>query len=114
MAPVAPRSAAVTGRPDRDCPITMEPSRWRRSSRLEARAMMAMISDAAVITKPVSRLAPSPLVAATLTVMWRNARSFISMARGQVIWSGSRSSALPKNRCESIIAASRLCAAVMA
>ena len=41
-------------------------------------------------------------------------RGFISMARGHVIFAGSRSSALPKKRWESIIAASRLCAAVIA
>ena len=38
MAPVAPRSAAVTGRPAREAPTTIESSRWRRSARLEASA----------------------------------------------------------------------------
>ncbi len=97
MAPVAPRSPAVTGRPEREGPTTMASSRLRRSARLDASAMMAIISEAAVITKPVSRLAPSPLPP-TLTVTCRSARSFMSSARGHVICSGSEIERVPEEQ----------------
>ena len=55
--------------------------------------MIAMISEAAVIKKPPGRLLPSRCflsAAVTLRVMWRNARSFMSSVRGQVIPWGSQ------------------------
>ena len=56
-----------------------------------------MISEAAVIRKPLVRLPPSRCYCSatvTLTVILRNARSFMSSVRGQVITFRSRSSSL--------------------
>ena len=52
--------------------------------------------------------------ATTPVTMWRRARSFMSRVRGQVMALGSRSSSLPWKRWESMRAASRLWAEVMA
>ena len=59
---------------------------------------MAMISEAAVMRKPLGRLLPSRCFlsgAVTLTMMLRRARSFMSSVRGHVMLLGSRSSSLP-------------------
>ena len=53
IAPVAPRSSAVTRFPPVVTPTTICASRRRRSSRDDASARMAMISLAAVMTNPV-------------------------------------------------------------
>src|ERR671918_1144939 len=94
MAPATRRSSAVTGSPPAASPTTIRPRRARRSCTPEVMARMAMTSEAAVITKPVSRgtpwaLPPSP------TMMWRSARSLRSRARGQVTVRGSMPSGLP-------------------
>jgi hypothetical protein len=117
MGPTAPRSEARTGCPARVLPMTMAEMRRRRSSRLSERARMAMISLAAVMRKPEWRLLPSRCFlsgAVTLRTMSRRARSFMSRVRGQVMALGSRSSSLPWKRWESMRAASRLWAEVMA
>ena len=72
-----------------------------------------MISDAAVMTNPVSRAGPFSRPPRPVAIC-RSARSFMSMARGHRISFGSIRSSLPKCRCVSISAASRLCAEVMA
>ncbi len=72
--------------------------------------MTAMISLAAVMSKRVVRSVLVPALTTTL----RSARSFTSTARDQVTLSGVRPDAPPKCRSLSIMAASRLCAAVMA
>ena len=107
------RSLAVTGRPSVLNPTTISPSRRRRSARLLASDRIAMISEAAVMTKPVSRAGPPSRPPMPVT-MRRSARSFMSMARGQRISRGSSRSSLPKCRCASSSAASRLWALVIA
>jgi len=72
-----------------------------------------MISEAAVMTKPVRRLAPSRLPSISMLIL-RSARSFMSMARGHQMLAGSRLRSLPWKRCASMSAARRLCAEVMA
>ncbi len=111
MGPVALRSPARTGSPLRSWPMTMRARRVRRSARPEARARMAMISDAAVMRKPLERLLSSRCFLSgevTLRVMLRRARSFMSSVRGQVMAAGSRSRSLPWKRCESMRAASKI------
>ncbi len=86
MGPTAPRSAARTGSPVRVLPMTMAERRRRRSSRLSASERMAMISLAAVMTKPEGRLLSSRCFlsgATTPVTTWRRARSFMSRVRGQ-------------------------------
>ena len=98
IGPVAFSASARTGFPLRSCPITILASRARRSSRPEASDRIAMISDAAVIRKPLGRLLPSRCflpAPVTLTVTFRSARSFMSSVRGHVMPSGSRSNSLP-------------------
>jgi len=53
-----------------------------------------MISEAAVMTKPVSRAGPLALPLSPLTIV-RSARSFMSMVRGQRILFTSMRNALP-------------------
>src|SRR5579884_3346628 len=72
-----------------------------------------MTSDAAVMSKPVCRGMPSSRAPRPATML-RSARSLTSRTRRQVTLAGSIPSALPWNRWLSIIAASRLCAAVTA
>ena len=56
IAPAAPRSSAVIGAPPlKDCATVMAPRRRRRSCRSRATAMIAMTSEAAVMSKPLSR-----------------------------------------------------------
>jgi len=72
-----------------------------------------MISDADVMSKPVTRGVPffSPPRATSIS---RRARSFMSMTRRQLIWSRSMFFSLPWNRCASRNAAHRLWAEVTA
>ena len=109
-APSAPRSPAFTGVPSRRRPTTRLPMRRCRSAWSAARQNTAMISEAAVMSKP-----PVRCIWRRIRVsMRRRARSFRSSARRQPMASRSRSSALPQYRWLSSIAASRLLAAVMA
>ncbi len=56
IAPAAPRSSAVTGLPPSyECATVIAPSRWRRSCRSRDTARIAITSEAAVMSKPVSR-----------------------------------------------------------
>ena len=56
IAPAAPRSSAVTGAPPlKECATVMAPRRRRRSCRSRETAMIAMTSEAAVMSKPLSR-----------------------------------------------------------
>ena len=66
-------------------------------ARLSESARMAMISDAAVITNPVSRAGPLSRPPRPVA-MRRSARSFMSMQRGQMISFESSRRSLPKCR----------------
>ena len=56
IAPAAPRSSAVIGRPpSKECATVIRPSRSRRSWMSLETAMIAITSDAAVMSKPDSR-----------------------------------------------------------
>ena len=72
-----------------------------------------MTSDAAVMSNPVCRGTPS-IVLPRPTMTLRSARSLTSSTRRQVMSCGSMPAALPWWRWLSIIAESRLCAAVTA
>src|SRR5215208_7168854 len=61
MEPAALRSSAVMGFPSVSFPITMRPSLPLRSCREVASARIAITSDAAVMSEPVSRGTPSAL-----------------------------------------------------
>ena len=111
--PAARSCSAVTGSPSYVDPTVMRPSRARRSSRSRAMARIAITSEAAVMSKPVSRGSPFTLPPRPVTT-WRSERSFMSSARRQVMESGSIPSALPCRTCASSIAARRLFAAVIA
>ena len=67
----------------------MFPRRSFKSLKLSARQRMAIISDAAVMSKPVSRGIPE-LVPPNPTMMWRKERSFMSITLFQVMVRGSR------------------------
>mmetsp|Transcript_6940 Transcript_6940/g.10766 ORF Transcript_6940/g.10766 Transcript_6940/m.10766 type:complete len:272 (+) Transcript_6940:728-1543(+) len=87
-APVTPRSSAVTAFPFLSNATTILENRSRMSSRDVARARMAMISDATVISNPVVRilsfsLGPRP------TIIFRIKRSLVSRTRRHVIVEGS-------------------------
>ena len=56
--PAQPICSAVTGSPERLNATVIAPSRWRRSVRSRASARIAMTSEAAVMSKPVSRGEP--------------------------------------------------------
>ena len=56
IAPAAPRSSAVIGvPPSKECATVIAPRRRRRSCRSRATAMIAITSEAAVMSKPLSR-----------------------------------------------------------
>ena len=76
-------------------------------------ARIAITSEAAVMSKPVSRGIPFTLPPSPVTI-WRSERSFMSRQRRHVIVRGSIPSAFPWRTCASIIAARRLFAAVIA
>ena len=111
--PAAPICSAVTGSPSKVEPTVIAPRRARRSARSRATATIAITSEAAVMSKPVSRGMPFARPPSPTTV-WRSTRSSMSTQRRQVIECGSSPSSLPCRRCESIIAASRLLAAPIA
>ena len=56
MAPAPCRFSAVTGFPLRVNPTTMRPNLSLRSARPVAKPRMAITSEAAVMSKPVSRV----------------------------------------------------------
>ena len=89
-APATPRSSAVTASPARLVPMTIRPRRSRMSARPVVKARMAMISEATVMSKPVSRTmpfssGPSPILTT------RRKRSLMSRTRFQVRLAGSMS-----------------------
>ena len=55
MAPAAFSCSAVTGSPSQVYATVIAPSRLRRSKRSRATAAIAITSEAAVMSKPVSR-----------------------------------------------------------
>ena len=75
---------------------------------------MAMISEAAVISKPSSRITPLAPAPSSPTRMLRRARSFMSMTRRQTTWRGWISGVPFWCRWLSTTAASRLWATVTA
>src|ERR687896_438553 len=91
----------------------MAPRRPRRSERSRATARIAITSEAAVMSKPVSRTYPFALPPRPTTIE-RKARSLMSTQRRQEIVSGSMPSLFPCSRCASSMAARRLLAAPMA
>ena len=95
MAPVAPSSRAYTGflSLPRVVPTMMLPSRCSRSSASAARATMAMISLAGMITHRSSRMVPLPVPTPMMAL--RRARSFMSIVRGHVMPLGLIPNALP-------------------
>lgn len=74
---------------------------------------MAMTSEATVIMNPSSRGTPSKRLPSPMRIC-RSARSFMSIARLKITFSGSMPSGLPWYMLLSITAQSRLLAAVMA
>ena len=94
MAPCACKSLARTGRLSRVNPTMMRASRCSRSSIPVASAMIAMISEAGVMTNRSSRVGPA-FRPPSPTMMLRRARSFMSIVRGHVMRRVSRPSALP-------------------
>ena len=111
--PAAPSPSAVTGSPSNVDPTVMAPRRSRRSSTLVDIATTAITSEAAVMSKPVSRGEPFSRPPSPITTR-RSARSSMSTQRLHVIVSGSIPRRLPCSRCASSIAASRLFAAPIA
>ncbi len=108
MEPAAPKSLAQTG-PPLAMPIKIFPSLSLRSSKLCARHKMAITSDAAVMSKPLSRtMLPTPVMISL------RLRSFMSRTRRQVMVLGSKPSLLPLKRWLSTSAARRLWAAATA
>ena len=89
------------------------PRRRRRSCRSRETAMIAITSEAAVMSKPrLARVAVG--AAAEATTILRRARSFMSIARRQPMRSASIVCGLPCRIEASSIAASRLLAAPIA
>ena len=113
MDPAALRSSAETGSPSYVAPTTIRPRRRRRSAKDVASERITITSDAAVMSKPVWRGTPSWWSPRPTTTV-RSARSLTSRTRRHVIERASRPRALPWCRWLSIIAASRLWAAVTA
>mmetsp|Transcript_34704 Transcript_34704/g.55799 ORF Transcript_34704/g.55799 Transcript_34704/m.55799 type:complete len:233 (+) Transcript_34704:1318-2016(+) len=87
-APVIPRSSAVTGLPASSGATTMLPRRSSISAIDVVIANTAMISDATVMSKPVSRVNPFS-VSLCPTVILRRKRSFMSTTRLHEIFSRS-------------------------
>jgi hypothetical protein len=113
IAPAAPSCSAVTRSPSNVRPTVIAPSRARRSPRSRATAAMAITSEAAVMSKPVSRGTPLARPPSPTTTS-RSARSLMSSARRHVTDSGSMRRGLPCSSDASSIAASRLLAAPIA
>mmetsp|Transcript_10753 Transcript_10753/g.25326 ORF Transcript_10753/g.25326 Transcript_10753/m.25326 type:complete len:377 (+) Transcript_10753:521-1651(+) len=105
-APVMPKSSAVSGSPEREKQAIMRPRRARRSGRSVARASTAMISEATVILKPLSRSKRSPFLLTSLgprpSVTPRRKRSLVSVTRAQVTLSGSMSRRQKAATCASL------------
>ena len=83
-APVAPNSLQVYAEPSRLRPTTKRSRRVRRSSSPSAKQIMAMSSEAAVMSKPVSVGIPLAGPPRPVTIL-RSMRSFTSRTRRQVI-----------------------------
>ena len=88
VAPATPRSSAVTASPDLLMPITILPKRSRISFKLVVKARIAIISEATVISKPVSRVKPFSSGPSPMVIPRKN-RSEVSITRRQVIVAGS-------------------------
>ncbi len=106
--PATPRSSAVMGRPLVSVPMTMRPRRSRRSLMLVARAKIAMISLATVMSNPVWRGAPffgppSP------AMICRRATSDTSTTRFQRMEKGSMLSRLRLIAASDLSPSSRSC-----
>ena len=112
-APVAPRSSAVTGAPSKVKATVRRPRRALRSSRSEARHSTAMISEAAVMVKPVSRGVPWAVPPRPVMTP-RRERSLTSRQRCQTIRRTSMPRALPCWTWLSTMAARVFVAAAMA
>ena len=88
-APVMPKSSAVSGSPAREKAAIILPSLRRRSARSVASASTAMISEATVIAKPLSRSKRSPVrllhsSGPRPSVTARRKRSLVSVTRFHV------------------------------
>mmetsp|Transcript_6815 Transcript_6815/g.21881 ORF Transcript_6815/g.21881 Transcript_6815/m.21881 type:complete len:263 (+) Transcript_6815:328-1116(+) len=107
-APATPRSSAVTGSPSRESATTIRPSRSRMScsadfsSEWRHKAMIAMISEATEMSKPVRRGLPFASVAARPISISRRERSQVSRTRFQVMVSGSMSSRAKRSISSSV------------
>ena len=112
IAPAAKMSSAVIGLPMVVLPITMRPSLARMSFKDVDSASTVMTSEAAVMSNPVERMTPSSRVPRP-TITLRSTRSLTSSTRRHVTLSRSTSVSWWWIWL-SIMAASRLCAAVMA
>mmetsp|Transcript_10285 Transcript_10285/g.14878 ORF Transcript_10285/g.14878 Transcript_10285/m.14878 type:complete len:212 (-) Transcript_10285:631-1266(-) len=89
-APPTPRSSAVTGSPRVEKPTIIAPRRSLISLMPVESAKIAMISEATVMSKPVSRILPFSVVFKP-TVIFRRNRSFTSTTRCSLILDGSMS-----------------------
>mmetsp|Transcript_13594 Transcript_13594/g.53643 ORF Transcript_13594/g.53643 Transcript_13594/m.53643 type:complete len:463 (-) Transcript_13594:359-1747(-) len=87
-APVIPRSSAVTGSPFTSGATTIAPSLRSMSAKEVVMASTAMISEATVMSKPVSRVYPFS-VGFCPTVILRRNLSFMSTTRRHEIFSRS-------------------------
>ena len=94
-------------------PTTISPMRSLRSLYDSAREQIAIISDAALISNPVSRTGPLSLPPPPVMIV-RNARSSASVTRRHVTPDASNPSIEFLKTALSTIAASRLCADSMA
>mmetsp|Transcript_18528 Transcript_18528/g.30075 ORF Transcript_18528/g.30075 Transcript_18528/m.30075 type:complete len:232 (-) Transcript_18528:311-1006(-) len=94
-------------------PMTMRPSRSFKSLTLVAKQRIAITSDATTISKPSSRTKPLAVPPRPIVIFLKDL-SFMSSTRLNVIKRGSMFNSLPCWIWLSIIAASRLFAAVMA
>ena len=100
-APVMPRSSAVTGWPLVLGATTMPPSRRSMSASEVVMASTAMISDATVMSKPVSLTCPFS-VGFCPTVILRRNLSFMSTTRRHEIFSRSMSSLAKATRSSAV------------
>mmetsp|Transcript_71767 Transcript_71767/g.226743 ORF Transcript_71767/g.226743 Transcript_71767/m.226743 type:complete len:213 (-) Transcript_71767:643-1281(-) len=93
-APPMPRSSASMGSPALEMPTTMRPRRSRMSRSEVVRASTAMISDATVMSKPVSRVMPFSVAFCPMVIL-RRKRSLVSSPRRHRISPKSRRANLP-------------------
>mmetsp|Transcript_15270 Transcript_15270/g.50138 ORF Transcript_15270/g.50138 Transcript_15270/m.50138 type:complete len:387 (+) Transcript_15270:537-1697(+) len=87
-APVIPKSSAVTGAPSKSGATTIDPSRRSMSFMPVVIARTAMISDATVMSNPVSLEWPFSVGFCPIVILRRN-RSFMSTTRRHEIFSRS-------------------------